>query len=180
MNQEKRQQGRTKLQKAEHAAREAELYNRGWTLAKIASDVGLSITTVFKDLKAIQDEWLKESLGDFDQAKARELAKIDWLEREAIEAWIASKAESVVSTLRTTTVGHGIAKRDQSIKKIKRTGNADYLATVQWCIEARCKIRGFFAPIKLDVAELDRILDQAVKDEVAAKMAAGVISELKM
>src|ERR1700733_2241062 len=177
---------RTETQKAAHRRKAAELHLQGKTHLDISLEIGVSRSTVSKDLKVVEREWLLSSRLDFDAAKARELARIDFLEREAWSAWFESKKESVISSTKASDIvdKKGVSlpmKRvSTSIKKIKRTGNADYLATVQWCIEARCKIRGFFSPVKLDVAELDRILDQVVKDEAAKMLSGDVVSKLKM
>ena len=192
--------GRTKLEKAEHQARVADLYNQGRPLMKIAAEVGIGLGTVCRHLEALQKAWLESSLEDFDQAKARELARIDLVEREMWEAWFESKKEStitsaktdeggkVASAVSTDDKGHKhtehvvvpLKKTSTSIKRIKRTGNPDYMASIQWCIETRCKIRGFFAPVKLDVAELDRILDQAIKNEAKKFISGDMASDLTM
>jgi hypothetical protein len=97
-----------------------------------------------------------------DRAKARELARIDLLEREAWSGWFESKKEPPITPAKTDKGGAS-----------KSIGNADYLATVQWCIETRCKIRGFFAPVKPDP-------NRAVKDEAGRMVAGDVVSKLKM
>ena len=65
----------------------SDLYFDGRIQADIAKETGLSQATVSRDIKALQRDWLKSSLIDFDKAKANELAKIDDLERRFRQAW---------------------------------------------------------------------------------------------
>lgn len=128
----------------------ADLYLQGWTQADIAEDVGRGIGTVNRDLKAIQAQWIDSALIDFDEAKAKELAKVDRLEREYWDAWERSKENKEVTT-KEQTKGAGVVG-DGKIKAQKRSegqvGHAAFLTGVQWCIERRCKIIGIDAAIK--------------------------------
>jgi hypothetical protein len=140
------------------------LYLQGWLQADIAEEVGISAATVCRDLKALQQQWVKSALVDFDEAKARELAKVDRLEREYWEAWLASKEEKMSTATETATTKDG--KRDKAqIRREERNGDPRYLQGVQWCIEKRCKILGVDAAQKLDIKVSD--LDSAIERELA-------------
>src|SRR5438477_12297656 len=66
-------------------------YLDGQTQWEIARALEVSQALVSKDLKAIRQEWLKESVSNFGEAKAKELAKIDRLERMYLQAWEESR-----------------------------------------------------------------------------------------
>ena len=146
----KRKPRRSGAQLARDQRRIAELYLEGWLQADIAETLGISQSTVSNDLKALQKQWLASSLIDFDQAKAREIAKIDKLEWEYYQAWHRSceDAETVIEKGK----GKGGEKNPTSVEKtVQRKGQAGdprFLTGVQWCIERRCKILGIDAPVK--------------------------------
>ena len=131
--------------------RMADLYLQGWLQADIAAELGVDPSTVSRDLKALQAEWLQSALVDFDAAKAAELAKIDRLEREYWHAWKRSCEDAETATEKFT----GNEKSPSRIEKSKRVegqaGDPRFLTGIQWCIERRCKILGIDAPSALDV-----------------------------
>ena len=129
----------------------ADLYLKGWIQADIADELGVNQSTVSRDIKALQKDWLESALVDFNEAKSQELAKIDRLEREYWQAWERSceDAETVTEKARAS---RGAEKPD-SIEKTKQAkgqaGDPRFLNGVQWCIERRCKILGIDAPNKI-------------------------------
>src|SRR3990167_7535332 len=77
---------------------EASLYLHGRSMEEIAQTVSawyqeqginitLSVKAIWTDLKEIRLRWINSSLMDFDEAKGKELAKWDELERTYWEAW---------------------------------------------------------------------------------------------
>jgi len=124
----------------------SDLYLQGWLQADIATELNLSESTVSRDLKALQGQWLKSALIDFDEAKSRELAKIDRLEREYWRGWKRSCEDAETITKDGTPA---------AVEKVKRTakgqaGDPRFLAGVQWCIDRRCKVLGIDAAAKFD------------------------------
>jgi murein L,D-transpeptidase YafK len=77
----------SRLQVQQRRTTVARLYLQQRTQAEIACAVSVNQGTVSRDLKAIQAEWQRQRLDDFTQAKQRELARIDQVEREYWEAW---------------------------------------------------------------------------------------------
>ena len=139
---------RSTAQRARDRRKIADLYLQGWLQADIAGFLGVSPSTISNDLKALQGAWLQSTLMDFDEAKARELAKVDRLEREYWEAWIHSCEDA--ETIRQ----EGNPKKDPSrvIKTSKgQAGDPRFLQGVQWCIDKRCKIIGIDAPQKVEI-----------------------------
>jgi hypothetical protein len=141
----KGRKGRTPDQIRSDRAEIAQLYLLRRTQAEIAEKLGLSRQQIGYDLNAVREEWLHSSLTDFNQRKAEELARLDRLEREYWNAWLESKKETQVATTEQTTDGDGDRLR-AVVRKEQQTGNPQYLAGVQSCIEQRCKILGLNAP----------------------------------
>lgn len=143
---------RDPAQRARDRRRTADLYLQGWLQAQIAGELDVNQSTVSRDLKALQKEWLQSALVDFDEAKSQELAKVDRLEREYWNEWVRSRLDKG-STLSETVVGDKGSKRQKAqVRKEGRLGDPRYLQGVQWCIERRCKILGIDAPIKTDMS----------------------------
>lgn len=138
---------RSPAQLARDRRRIAGLYLEGRLQVDIAREVGLSQSTVSNDLKALQRIWLKSSLIDINEAKAREIAEIDNLEREYYKAWHRSREDA--ETLRQEGDKEGLDKVTKTSKG--QAGDPRFLSGIQWCIERRCKILGVDAPERSDV-----------------------------
>lgn len=144
----------------ERRANVARLYARGWFQSDIGKELKLSPRQVQRDLDTIQRYWQRSTLVDFDKAKARELAKIDHLERECWDAWDRSKKDrearhSEVNEEPSTTqnAGQPPVPSVKLKKKIRVTtegqvGESDFLRAIQWCIDKRCEIIGLYAPLR--------------------------------
>ena len=129
----------------------ADLYLQGWPQVDIAREIRRSPATVSRDIKALQKDWLNSALVDFNEAKARELAKVDRLEREYWDAWERSKQDAEV----ITTKGKGKHKNkpeqlERTHKREGQVGDSRFLSGIQWCIEQRCKILGLEAPKRIE------------------------------
>lgn len=141
----------------------ADLYLQGWLQVNIAEKVGISQSTVSNDLKALQKEWLKSSLIDYDEAKSKELARIDRLEREYWDAWQRSLDEFRSTTLKGKRPGDGEKPKpdEQTVRTEDRNGDPRFLAGVQWCIDRRCKVIGIDAPQRnLDINVSNLTIEQ--------------------
>ena len=125
----------------------AALYLRGQSQRDIAQQLGVHQAQVSRDLKVLHQEWRASALQDFDARKARELAKIDELEREAWQAWKRSQEPLEITK----------ASSDGSSKKVEKTqkeqcGDPRFLQIVDHCIRRRCDILGFQAPQRPEVS----------------------------
>jgi len=121
--------------------RVSDLYLQGWIQADIAKELEVSQTTVSRDIKALQADWLKSSLIDFTAAKAGELAKIDNLERIYYDAWERSCEDAIVQVARAVESANDTRKEGTKTTK-GQVGDPRFLNGVQWCIDKRCKIFG--------------------------------------
>lgn len=166
MNNKRRSNG----QLARDRRRIADLYLQGWLQIDIADEIGVNQSTVSRDIKALQSEWLKSTLIDFNEAKANELAKIDRVEREYWTAWKHSCEDA--ETIRQE--GNKNTGVDKIVKTAKgQAGDPRFLTGLQWCINRRCKIFGFDAPIKTQETnkQLNVNLDNLTTDELETMLA---------
>jgi hypothetical protein len=123
----------------------ADLYLQSWTQMAIAQELGMAQATVCTDLKKIRKEWRESRIRDFDEAVARELEKIDRLEREAWEAWKRSR-EPLEST-RVVSDGAGGKKAQKVVRQ--RDGDPRFLEQIHKCIATRRALLGLDAPTRI-------------------------------
>lgn len=132
----------------------AEMYLRGAIQADIAKELDIDQSTVSRDLRALQDEWLASALVDINEAKARELARIDELERTYWAGWERSQEPIEVTNKRATENATG-KRFDVNTQSRGQVGDPRFLAGVGWCIERRCKVLGIDAPMRQEVSGAD-------------------------
>jgi len=125
----------------------AEKYLQGWTQQKIADHLEIPQQCVSDELKTIRKRWLESSIRDFDEAKSRELARIDLLEKEAWEAWEKSKLPKTTKTHKRGQTPKGDIN-EITDKVEEREGNKAFLDVIDRCILRRCTILGIDAEIK--------------------------------
>jgi len=148
MNSPKPTNKRSKSQQERDRRNISSLYLQLKTQSEIAETVGVNQSTVSRTLKSLQKEWQSSSLMDFNEAKARELAKIDHLELVYWDAWERSKKAEETST--TKRVEGDITRTEAQIQKKDSVGDKKFLDGVQWCIDKRCKILGLDSPDEID------------------------------
>ena len=144
---------RAPAQIARDRKRIGELYLKGWLQVDIAAELGLGTATISRDLKTLHEEWRASALCDYDEAKGRELARIDSLELVYWEEWERSK-EDMQTTVTERLAGYGDqGARDKArVRKEERLGDPRYLAGVQWCIVKRCNLFGLDAPTRQEIS----------------------------
>jgi hypothetical protein len=149
---------RSKSQRGRDRRLIANLYLKGEYQADIAAQVGISQGQVSKELAILQAEWQTSALIDINEAKARELAKIDALELVYWQAWERSQldAESEITKMQGAPPKQGDAnpapaKLETQKKREGQSGNPAFLSGIQWCINKRCEIIGVNAPVKSEV-----------------------------
>ena len=167
---------RTPIQRERDLLEISGLYLRGITQAEIASQLGVSQQQVSYDLKILQRRWLAESVAKIDERKARELAKVDRLEREYWEAWERSKLDAETVTLEKLGAlkdgqGQIVGTKVKEVKKREgQSGNPSFLAGVQWCIDKRCEILGLDAPKKIDATSKGEQIGNVDTDAIVSKL----------
>ncbi len=154
---------RSKRKIEKDRVRIAEWYLQGETQADIAEELGVSQPQISYDLKAIRKEWLKSSLIDFNEAKARELAKIDNIEITYWQAWDRSNKAKRTET--TTVRGEDGQTISITIKEEQLTGDKRFLDGVESCIDKRIKIFGLAAPVKQELSGELKIENVGITEE---------------
>ena len=138
---------RTSVQIEHDRAEIARMYLRGVMQSVIAEQLNMTQQMVSYDLQRIQEAWQQSALVDINEAKSRELARIDELERTYWAEWEASKEErSRTITKAVEGVGGKGTRKEATAHKETHLGDPAYLRGVQWCIERRCAIVGIDAP----------------------------------
>jgi len=133
----------------------AEMYLHGRLQVDIADELHVDQSTVSRDLKALQDEWRASSLVDINEAKARELARIDELERTYWDGWQRSKEDAEIKRTHVLD-GPEKGRRYQAWTESRNEyGDPRFLTGVGWCIERRCKLIGIDAPQKQEITGPD-------------------------
>lgn len=140
---------RTDFQREESYNQITELYLRGKKQSEIAATLGLSQGMISNDLKVIQRRWRESTAMNLDEAKAKELARLDELEREFWSAWEASKGERTQARQEKNNAG---ATVKASMMKEQRDGNPAFLTGVLNCIDRRCKLLGLDAATKQEMS----------------------------
>lgn len=169
---------RSKSQLVRDRRRIADLYLAGRTQIYIAEELDLSQSTISNDLQALQKEWRESALVDLDKAKAKELARIDRLERAYWREWEKSKKDKEVVIKKGVRGASG--ERNEATKREEgQRGDPRYLSGVQWCIEQRCKILGIYAAAKHELTGKDggpikhKLTAEEMSDDDLANIAAG-------
>jgi hypothetical protein len=144
------------------------MYLRGETQAEIARFLSetyysdqkpLTQQQISYDIQKLHKLWVRAQLINIDEAKARELARIDRVEREAWAAWERSKLEAQTVTVKTRGTRGGQPTAERTDKSEGQTGDPSYLRIVQQCIEQRCKILGLCSST-LDVTSGGKALNR--------------------
>ena len=141
---------------AERRKEVARMYLSGHPQIEIAQKVGVSQRQVSGDLKRLRQAWQQSALVDIDEAKARELAKLDRLENECWLAWEASKGIITKTTVRNIK-GDREIEENSTIEEYS-AGDPRFLNGIFQCISKRCEIFGINAPFKIDATSKGRSL----------------------
>jgi hypothetical protein len=172
----KKSSKRNSVQIALDRSEVAELYLRGYDYVEIAERLNktrqyqLSPANIANDISKIHERWQKSYLSDYDKLKARELARIDTLERAYWQAWEKSKEKK--EKLRTLKIDDSMADKRgtkrPTFSRLKaekeeenRDGDPKFLEGIQWCIQQRCKIMGFNAPQRIAVSDWRKEAEKA-------------------
>ena len=142
----------------ERRSRISEMYLRGVAQYLIADELNVSTSQVSRDLKKLEDQWRFSCDTNTDEVKARELAKIDKLEKEYYDAWIRScnvkTKKSAKKKGLTSKTGKplGIDSKEQTFTEEQMIGDPRFLEGVRWCITKREEIFGYGAAKKIDLS----------------------------
>jgi hypothetical protein len=142
-----------RLRILERRRRVASLYLRGVCQWEIGRQLGVTQQCVAKDIAALETEWLAAAVVDLDAAKAKELARIDRLERVAWRAWQRSCQRKERASTRLEKKLNDDAQQGKTVTSKHtegRDGNPEYLKRVEWCISKRCELLKLNPPQRLE------------------------------
>jgi hypothetical protein len=137
----------------ERRRRVASLYLRGLSQWEIGRQLDVTQQCIAKDIHALEKEWLASAVVDIDTAKAKELARIDRLERVAWRAWRRSCQRKERASTRLEKKLAEDAQQGKTITSKQtegRDGNPEYLKRVEWCISKRCELLKLNPPQRLE------------------------------
>lgn len=129
----------------------AELYLKGWPQHKIAERIKVNQSQVSRDLKYLSQKWQESALNDIDAIKARELAKIDQLERHYFEGWERSIRKQRIEKTKKTKTGRKAAINETAKEEKEMVGDPRFLDGVLKCIAKRAEILGLDSPQKSEL-----------------------------
>lgn len=145
-------------QREQHMAVVADLYQQRLPMIAIAERTGVSYNQIQYDVTLLRKAWAETRRQAGEDWIAAQLARIDWLEKEATEAWERSKQErETTSTERTVRPRRGLqivgttqpAPTEQvdkaAVKRYHRDGNPEFWDKMLACVDLRCKILGLYA-----------------------------------
>lgn len=110
-----------------------------------------SLDMVKADSGELVKRWRSLAMGDIDDQKAEQLARIMELERQAWRA-LARLENGIERTVARKTKYTPKTRESKSAMKVRdnKDTTAAWLRTLQFCIVERSKILGLYAPVKLD------------------------------
>jgi hypothetical protein len=141
---------RTEFEREQQLLEIQSMYLRGERQVDIAAKFGLSQPAISRDLATIKARWKNSQLIDMNEAKQRELARVDELEKVYWTAWEKSLGERR-KTRQEKYAGAGENGKEHSRASVETEimlGNPSYLAGIADCVDKRCKIIGLYAPAK--------------------------------
>jgi predicted transcriptional regulator len=142
----------------ERRSRVAELYLRGVAQYKIAEELNVTSGLISQDLKKLSEQWQASINENIDKIKAREMEKINNLERQYHDAWIRScevktkKSAKKKGLTNKTGQSLGIDSKEQTFTEEQQIGDPRFLEGVRWCITKREEIFGYGAAKKIDLS----------------------------
>ena len=128
----------------------ARLRFEGLTQTQIAEEISrlrsysVSQQTIANDLKAVRDEWLNQSIDNYEQTRLIELSRIDEEELIAKDAWARSTRPKKKERTRTGT-NDGKPFEEFVQETEARDGNPAFLQRLESIRQRRCAILGFNA-----------------------------------
>lgn len=161
-------EGREPLVREQHLALIVHWYIGHKSQQWMADQLGVSQMTISKDLKEIQKRWVESTLVNWDEEKNKCLAKLDYIEKEAVEAWERSKADQVSTSATITDSGDdpkGKDKKKPPSKRVsrhslkKREGSDQWLRLMLSCVQERAKLFDLYVTKDLTNAEIEEIMN---------------------
>lgn len=152
-----------------------------WTHERIATALQLDRSTVTKILGRLSARYAKSLADQVDAVKGAQIAALEHLADEAMQAWERSKLDAETTTTKTVSLkGPGedavaMPAEETTLKRQGQTGNPAHLAEVRGALADIRKILGLDAPTKQEHTGKDGgpiEHTQLTDEERAARLAA--------
>ena len=114
----------------------------GHTGQTIGRKLGLPKRTVNRWLHELRQEWTAKAAEGAGKLFAVELARLDAIYREAMQAWRASQAEMEVRLVEDTLGARGDPKKKNSVRTQPPRRNAALLTRATAAVMASCRLKG--------------------------------------
>lgn len=149
-------------------ARVAELYLKGKTYRDIGADVGVSAPTVGDYLRELERRWRVQADIDFSLQRAKELQKLEQLEKTYWDAWERSLQETNKTVLEASPKSDGkMTATRQKVTRASTDGNSAFLEGVFKCIDRRIKLLGIDAAERYVLESRGETNDNALEARLA-------------
>ena len=145
----------------------------GLSQREIAAEEGMSQSAVSKILSRLEQRALEELVDRVERQKARQTLRLDYLYRESLRAWEASKADATRRVQKKTEPGSVGAPSATVAQFVVETQHGDprYLEVARKVLADQRRVWGLDAPQKLDVRATEGPFD-AMSDEALAEVLA--------
>jgi transcriptional regulator with XRE-family HTH domain len=149
-----------------------ELTILGWSQHQIAADLGLSQAGVSRILRRIETRLVREFAAMVERQKARHTLRLEYLFKEAVDAWDRSKTDTTRRRQRKTESAQG--GPGATIAEIvveNQHGDPRYLDEARKALADHRKLWGLDAPQKVDLRAsrnpYEGMTEAALRDELA-------------
>ena len=122
----------------------------GHSSQAIAEKLGMPKRTVNHWLQEARQEWIAKAAQGSAELFATDLARIDTLFREAMQAWRKSQTDKVVRIVEHTESADGEATTKTSIRTQTQCGTAAYLTRAMAAAMASWRLRGKPGPLSAE------------------------------
>ena len=155
-------------------ARELRVLERsiqGHSQREIAAEEGLTQGAVSKILSRLEQRALEELVDRVERQKARQTLRLDYLYRESLRAWAASKTDAKRRVQRKTDRGPGTPGATV-VQLVVETQHGDprYLELARKALADQRTLWGLDAPQKLDVRASQGPFDTLSDEALAAEL----------
>lgn len=104
-------------------------------LPDVAEELGIALSTLYRDIDKLKQEWLEESKEATGRVVAEELKKLQLIEDEAWLAWKRSIGKKEKTKASQTPQGTYASKEIEDIN-----GDPRYLLTIHTCMKQRAEL----------------------------------------
>jgi hypothetical protein len=136
---------RTAEKRTRDVRRLVDLFLKGWSTPRIASELQVSPSTVRRDLHRLLADWRKLSPGNISESITAELHKLFHLEEAAWQAWTRS-CDVHRKTVRSKREGPRGGTVHATVTETTGPGDSAFLRLVAWSLNRRCRLLGLDAP----------------------------------